>query len=184
VHAETRLLPLLAGDLPHSSKYATALTLAAKSSLQPYYLIMMVAIVKIPLLETRLAHAVLPLKFKPLSSSLSVTLPSTPADASPMLLEELPATVIQRSSTIPSLVSLQLLKIASALLPPLIKLRELAIAAFLTHSISSSDRVALLALIPQHADARELPPLTPLMQVSPAIAQIDSSSTRLPQGSL
>jgi hypothetical protein len=103
---------------------------------------MMVAIVKIPLLETRLAHAVLPQKFKPLSSSLIVTLPSIPADAMPMLMEELPATVIRRSSTLPSTLSLQLLKIASAHLPPLIKLRELAIAAFLILSISSSDRVA------------------------------------------
>jgi hypothetical protein len=144
---------------------------------------MMVAIVKTPLLETRLAHAVLPQRFKPLSSSLSVTPASTPADALAMLLEDYLATVIQRSSTIPSPLSLQLLKIASALLPPLIKLRELAIAAFLTLSISSSDRFAQLALIPQHADAREPPPLTPPMPASPAIAQIDSSSTRLPQRS-
>jgi hypothetical protein len=70
---------------------------------------MRVAIAKITLLETRLAHAVLPLKFKPLSSSLSVTLPSIPADALAMLPEDLPATVIQRSSTIPSPLSLQLL---------------------------------------------------------------------------
>ena len=123
----------------------------------------------------------LPQKFKPLSFSLSVTLPSIPADAPAMLMEDLPATAIQRSSTLPSPLSLQLLKIASAHLPPLIKLRELAIAAFLTLSISSSDRLALLALTPQHADARELPPLTPPMPASPAIAQIDSSSTRLPQ---
>ena len=144
---------------------------------------MRVAIAKIPQLETRLAHAVLPLKFKLLSSSLSVTLPSIPADALAMLPVDLPATVIQRSSTIPSLLSLQLLKTASALLPPLIKLRELAIAAFLTLSISSSDRDALLALMPQHADATGLPPLTPPMPASLAIAQIDSSSTRLHQRS-
>jgi hypothetical protein len=104
---------------------------------------MRVAIAKIPLLETRLAHAVLPLKFKPLSSSLSVTLPSIPADALAMLPADLLATVIQRSSTIPSPLSLQLSKTASALLPPLIKLKELAIAASLTLNISSSDRDAL-----------------------------------------
>ena len=103
----------------------------------------MVAIAKTTRLETRLAHAVLPLKFKPLSSSLSVTLLSTPADAPTMLLEDLTAIAIQRSSTIPSPLSLQLLRIASALLPPLIKLRELAIAAFLTLNINSSDRDAL-----------------------------------------
>ena len=137
---------------------------------------------KIQPLETRLAHAVLPQKFKLLSSSLSVTLPSIPADASVMLLEDSPATAIQRSSTLPSPLSLQLLKIATALLPPLIKLRELAIAAFLTLSINSSDRDAQQAPMPQHADARELPPLTPPMLASPAIAQTDSSLTRQPQG--